>query len=252
MILKKCIFTESDNYKQGQKMWVGKPTGIVVHSTGANNKTLKRYVQPSKSDKNYSTIIADIGVNPNNNHWNTKGLSKCVHAFIGTNARGEVETYQTLPFDMCCWGCGNGAKGSYNYNPQARIQFEICEDNLTDKVYFEKAFKEAIGFCAYLCKTYGIPVNKISSHAEAHGEGYASNHADCDHWLKKHGKDMKWFRAEVQKLLNADSVKKPNPNTGGERYIVQAGVFSTLTGAKTMADTLKKAGFSAIVKEEKQ
>lgn len=204
MKLKKCILTANACYKKNQKMTGGKPTGIVVHSTGANNKTLKRYVQPLKTDIDYNMIIADIGVNANGNHWNVGNISKCVHAFIGVNANGEVETYQTLPYDVCCWGVGNGTKGSYNYNPNARIQFEICEDGLTDKAYFEKVFKEAIEYCAYLCGKFGFGVDKICSHRESHLQGYGGNHGDCDHWLKKFGKDMDWFRAEVQKLL-----KKP-------------------------------------------
>lgn len=205
MNLKKCILTANDCYKKNQKMTGNKPTGIVVHSTGANNKTLKRYVQPLKTDADYATIIADLGVNAYDNHWNHPAAemnrSVCVHAFIGVNAAGKVETYQTLPFDICCWGVGSGSKGSYNYNPQARVQFEICEDALADESYFNEAFKEAIEFCAYLCKTYGFGVDKISSHRESYLAGYGGNHGDCDHWLKKFGKDMDWFRAQVQAEL---------------------------------------------------
>ena len=43
MELKKCILTKNNCYKKGQKI---NPKGIVVHSTGANNPNLKRYVQP--------------------------------------------------------------------------------------------------------------------------------------------------------------------------------------------------------------
>jgi N-acetylmuramoyl-L-alanine amidase CwlA len=155
----------------------------------------------------------------------SKNLSKCVHPFIRTNAKGEVETYQTLPYDVCCWGVGNGAKGSYNYNPTARIQFEICEDGLTDKTYFDKAFKEAIEYCAYLCETFGFGVDKICSHREAHLQGYGGNHADCDHWLKKFGKDMNWFRSEVQKLL-----VKPKEKTISEYIAVlnKAGIITNV------------------------
>jgi len=204
MMLKKCILTANDCYKANKKM---KPTGIVVHSTGANNKTLKRYVQPLKTDINYNEIIKDIGKNKYNNDWNRSaseiGRNVCVHAFIGTNAKGKIETYQTLPFSMCCWGVGSGKNGSYNAN---RIQFEICEDKLTDVDYFNKAFKEAIEFCVYLCKTYKIPVDKISSHQEAYKQGYGSNHSDCDHWLKKFDKDMDWFREQVRSKLDVINV----------------------------------------------
>ena len=209
MTLKQCLLTANSCYIRNQKMTNNKPTGIVVHSTGCNNKYLKRYVQPLKTDKNYAEIIADIGVNKYGNHWNQSSeamnRSVCVHAFIGENAHGEVETYQTLPFDVCCWGVGSGSKGSYNYNPQARVQFEMQEDDLKDEKYFYKVMKEAQEFCAYLCKKYGFGVEKICSHYEAYYAGYGCNHGDPHNWLKPYGKSMDWFRAEVQKLLDADN-----------------------------------------------
>jgi N-acetylmuramoyl-L-alanine amidase len=208
MNLKKCFLTKNNCYVAYKKMTGAKPTGIVVHSTGANNAYVKRYVQPLKTDKDYKTIIADLGVNQYSNDWNRATADVCVHAFMGKNAKGQIVTYQTLPFDICCWGVGAGKNGSYNYNPTARVQFEICEDGLTDKTYFDAVFKEAIEFCAYLCKTYGFGVDKISSHYESYKQGYGSNHGDCDHWLKKFGKDMNWFRAEVQKLLVEEKEEK--------------------------------------------
>lgn len=254
MNLKKCIFTANDCYKKGTKMTGGKPTGIVVHSTGANNKTLKRYVQPLPTDPNYAEIMADLGTNVYGNHWNQStaklGRSVCVHAFIGVNAAGKVETYQTLPFDICCWGVGSGSKGSYNYNPQARVQFEICEDALTDRAYFDAAFKEAIEFCAYLCKTYGFGVDKISSHRESHLAGYGGNHGDCDHWLKKFGLTMDWFRAEVKKLLDKQPVViEPAKPTAKTLYYVQTGAYASKSNAENQLKKVKGAGFEAILKK---
>lgn len=250
MVLKQCILTANDCYKKGTKMNGGKPTGIVVHSTGANNKTLKRYVQPLESDPNYAAIIADIGKNKYGNDWNRSaaelGRSVCVHAFIGVNAAGEVETYQTLPFDICCWGVGSGSKGSYNYNPQARVQFEICEDALNDEAYFNAAMKEAQEFCAYLCKQFGFGVDKISSHQESYLAGYGGNHGDPHNWLKPFGKTMDWFRAEVQKLLDAD--KKPTePESNGALYRVQTGAFSKKANADALAAELKAKGFDTYI-----
>ena len=188
MEIKKCYLTENDCYKAAKPIT---PKGIVVHSTGANNPYIKRYVQPNDGI---------LGVNDNNNHWNKGGIEKCVHAFIGKDINANIRCYQTLPFNIACWGCGKGSKGSYNYSP-AYIQFEICEDNLTNESYFNQVFTKAIEFCAYLCKEYNLSVDNIVSHNEASRKGYASNHADCDHWLKKFGKDMNWFRAEVKAML---------------------------------------------------
>ena len=254
MTLKQCIFTQNDCYKKGTKMTGGKPTGIVVHSTGANNKTLKRYVQPAPNDANYSAIIADLGTNTYGNHWNQSavkmGRSVCVHAFIGVNAAGKVETYQTLPFDICCWGVGSGHKGSYNYNPQARVQFEMCEDGLNDPVYFNAVMKEAQEFCAYLCKTYGFGVDKISSHYESYQQGYGGNHGDPHNWLKPFGKTMDWFRAEVQKLLDSKpAVVVPNTTaTGDTMYYVQTGAYASKCNADAQLAKVKAAGFDAILK----
>lgn len=239
MILKECILYNNDCYKKGTK--ITKVTGIVVHSTGANNKTIKRYVQPSTSDKNYDAIINDIGKNKNNNHWNKSKVTKAVHAFIGINEGGKIETYQTLPYDMCCWGCASGKNGSYNNNPTARIQFEICEDNLKDKTYFDAAFKEAIEYCAYLCKLLNIPYTEIHSHKESHAKGYASNHGDCDHWLKKFGKDMNWFRAEVKKLLDTNTTEKTEEKTKTKSYKVRV-TASALNIRKNAGTNYKKVG----------
>lgn len=186
MDIKKCIFTKNDCYKAGKKI---KPKRIVVHSTGADNNTLKRYVQPDDGL---------LGDNKYDNDWNRPNVKKCVHAFIGCVASGMVMIYQTLPWDMRSWGCGNGKKGSYN---NSAIQFEICEDDLNDRNYFNAAFEQATDLCAYLCKTYDIPVSEVVSHNEAYKRGYASNHADCDHWLKKYGKNMDWFRSVVADKL---------------------------------------------------
>lgn len=249
MVLKQCILTANDCYKKGTKMTGGKPTGIVVHSTGANNKNLKRYVQPLKTDADYDTIIADIGKNKYGNDWNHSAAdmkrSVCVHAFIGVNAKGTVETYQTLPFDVCCWGVGSGKKGSYNYNPQARVQFEMCEDGLKDATYFNAVMKEAQEFCAYLCKLYGFGVDKISSHHESYLAGYGGNHGDPENWLKPFGKTMDWFRAEVQKLLDADKQTDSTETPSTKLYRVQVGAYSVKKNADAQLKKIKSAGFDA-------
>ena len=193
MEIRKCILKNNDCYLAGDRI---SPRGIVVHSTGANNPSLKRYVQPDDGV---------LGVNPNKNDWNRSDVGKCVHAFIGKDKNGKVRTYQTLPWTFRSWGCGSGSIGSYN---NSRIQFEICEDALVDKKYFEEAFNEAIELCVYLCEKYDLKADSITSHAESHKKGYASNHGDCDHWLKKFGKDMNWFRREVASRLG----DKPQPH----------------------------------------
>ncbi len=199
MNLHKLILTNNACYKAGRTIT---PKGIMVHSTGANNPNLKRYVGPDDSL---------LGKNQYNNHWNQDkpdGRQVCVHAFIGRLADGTVATYQTLPWNMRGWHCGSGSKGSGN---DTHISFEICEDGLTDSAYFNAVYKEAAELCAYLCRQYGIRPERpyLICHSEGHDLGIASNHGDVMHWFPKHGKNMDTFRAEVRRLLEIGGSSTP-------------------------------------------
>lgn len=183
--------TKNPSYIKGIKI---KPTGIVVHSTGSNNSDLKRYVNPDDGK---------LGVNKNNNHWNKSSATKSVHAFIGKLADGTVAIYQTLPWNYRSWGAGADKdspqyKGTYN---DSHIQFEICEDGLKNKTYYQEVFQAARELCAYLCKLYGISPDNIVGHYEAWTAGYASNHIDPKHWMTKYGDSMSKFRADVAEML---------------------------------------------------
>lgn len=128
MNLHECIATNNACYKAGQRITV---RGIMVHSTGANNPNLRRYVQPDDGL---------LGSNQNNNHFNVKypgGQSVCVHAFIGKLKDGSIATYQILPWDYRGWHAGGAANNTH-------VSFEICEDGLTDPEYFSKVYQEAV------------------------------------------------------------------------------------------------------------
>jgi len=187
MNLHKLILTENACYKAGRKITV---KGIMVHSTGANNPNLKRYVGPDDGL---------LGENQYGNHWNTYhpgGREVCVHGFIGKLKDGTIATYQTLPWDHRGWHAGGSANNTH-------IGFEICEDGLADGTYFGKVYQEAVELCAYLCKMYGLTEKNIICHSEGYKQGIASNHGDVMHWFPKHGKSMDTFRAEVKALLAA-------------------------------------------------
>ena len=185
MNLNKLILTKNNCYKTGRTI---KVKGIMVHSTGANNPWLKRYLPDD----------GKIGKNQYGNNWDTPlpgGIQVCVHGFIGKLADGTVATYQTLPWNHRGWHAGGSANNTH-------IGFEICEDGLTDRTYFEKVYKEVTELCAYLCKEYGLTEKDIIDHSEGYKKGIASNHGDVKHWFSKHGKTMDDFRADVKKLLN--------------------------------------------------
>ena len=210
-----CLHTQSDCYKEASKIV---PTGIVVHSTGANNTSIARYSQPSDNDPNRTNLYYLIGTNKYGNSWNRSGVSKAVHYIIGKLADGTVATVYNIPENYACWGCGKGSKGSYNYAPVGRIQLEVCEDDLNGKDYFNAIFKEATELCADICHRYGWSASAIASHKEAHAQGYASNHGDIDHWLSWHNKTMNDFRAEVQRLLDEMNAPKEPEAPSFEPY----------------------------------
>ncbi len=196
MKLKPWFLTKNACYEAAVEI---QPRGVMVHSTGANNPTLRRYVQPDDGH---------LGENPNGNHWNQlypDGKKVCVHAFIGQLADGTIATYQTLPWTYRGWHSGKGAKGSAN--DMGYLGFEICEDGLVDRQYFQAVYREAVELTAYLCKTYGLDPRKdgvVLCHAEGHQRGIASNHSDVLHWFPKHGKSMDDFRADVAAELEKE------------------------------------------------
>lgn len=215
----KCLLTNNGCYKEAARMT---PVGIIIHSTGANNPNLKRYVQPDDGI---------LGYNIYGNDWNNADTDVCVHGFVGKTKNGDVRFVQTLPWNFQAWGCGKGWRGSYN---RGYIQIEVCEDDLTDETYFNKAFSVAVEVARYLMKQYNISINNVISHKEAHARGYASDHVDCDHWLAKFGKDMNWFRQQVKKsTTTAKPAAKPASSFKAYRVKVTDPALNIRAGAGT-------------------
>ena len=216
MDLNKLYLTENECFKVGRTMT---PKGIMVHSTGANNPNLRRYVGPNDGK---------LGVNPYGNHWNQArpdGRQVCVHAFIGKLADGTVATYQTLPWNYAGWHSGGTANNTH-------IGFEICEDDLDDTDYFAAVYKEAVKLCVYLCRKFDLNPEDIIDHSEGYKLGIAGNHADVGHWFKRNGKTMDDFRADVLDAL--EPVKL---------YRVQVGAFKDRRNAEQLLTELKVYGF---------
>ena len=213
-----CMQTNSTCYKGTRKMTV---LGVLWHSTGANNPWLKRYVQPSSNDANYSSLIKKLGKNQYGNDWNHIDRQAGLNCWIGKFDDGSVGTVQTMPWDYRPWGCGSGSKGSCN---DGWIQFEICEDALTDKAYFDKVYKEAVEITAYLCKMYnlnpkgtvtknGVKVPVILDHTTSCSLGFGSNHGDVKHWFSRYGKTLDDVRNDVAKLMGESDSAPSTPST---------------------------------------
>ena len=224
-----CIMTNSTCYKNTQNMRV---KGVLWHSTGANNPTLRRYVQPCYGDANYSELMQKLGKNNNGNDLNHLYTEIGVNAWIGKLADGSVTTVQALPWDYRPWGCDGGVNGSCN---DGWIQFEICEDGLSDGTYFNQIYKEACELTAYLCKLYninplgtvhhnGVTVPTILCHQDSAKLGLGSGHVDVLHWFPKFGKNMTTARNDVAALLKGQTVNNSGSGAYQARVVASDGL----------------------------
>lgn len=207
MELLKCLLTRNDCCRAGRTIV---PKGVMVHSTGANNPYLKRYVQPDDGR---------LGDNPNGNHWNRSGVNACVHAFIGKLADGTVAAVQTLPWDCRGWHAGTGTTGKSANN--THISFEICEDGLDDPDYFAAVYRAAVELTAMLCGQFGLdPLadGVVICHSEGYRRGIASNHGDVTHWFPRFGKTMDDFRADVAEEME-DGMTQEKFNERMDAYL---------------------------------
>ena len=210
MQIKQQFLTRNDCFKSGRTIT---PKGVMVHSTGANNPWVCRYVPGNEV----------LGYNTGNNDWDRSGITKCVHAFVGKFADGKVGVVQTLPWNRRGWHAGTGTSGFSANN--THISFEICEDNLSDKNYFTQVYNTAVELVAMLCKEYKLDPLKdgvVICHSEGYQRGVASNHADVMHWFPMHGKTMDDFRSAVaDKLKEEDEVTQEQFDKMMEDYLAR-------------------------------
>lgn len=220
-----CIMTNSTCYR-GTRTF--NPKGILWHCTGANNPNLKRYVQPSDTAQNRTELLKILGTNSNRNDWNHAYIQAGVNAWIGKKADGTVTAVQALPWNYRPWGCGSGSKGSCN---DTHIQFEMCEDALNDRAYFNACYQEGVELTAYLCKIYnidpkgsftwnGVKVPTILCHNDSYKLGLGTGHVDVYNWFNKFGKSMDDVRNDVAKLLGGESVT-PEPTVSKEIAFIE-------------------------------
>lgn len=196
LTIHRLYFTKNDCYGNTS----GHPKGIQVHSTGANNPYLHRYVGPDDGL---------LGTNKYNNTWNQPGFNKCGNAFIGKLQNGTVAVYQTLPWETHCWLSGSWTDSKGNKDPNTKsanaqgfIGFEVCEDDRHNRAYFMDAVMDkSVNLCAYLCWKYGIDVNAVLDHAELHKLHMATDHGDITWWLKNFGYTMSMYRDEIRRAM---------------------------------------------------
>lgn len=247
----RLFFANSDCYKSGTKQ-VSK--GVQVHSTGANNPYLSRYVQPNDGR---------LGNNKYGNSHNRPDVDVCANAYIGRLANGSVAVYQALPWDMRCWISGKGKNG--NANRLGYIGYEICEDSLNDESYFNEAVMNvAVNLTAHLCQVMGVTPDSVVAiypegnalsvmdHSELSAKGLASGHSDITHWLRRYGKRMKDFRQAVQQAMDEGveveyiDASKPiveewiDVNATYEIYAANGGYVNLRSEPDTESESLEK------------
>lgn len=290
-----CYLVEHDCFTAGTSIMStdkNKVQGIVVHSTAAPNPNLKRYVQPSSSDSEFikyytpdnalgnneqTYLMAELGSNVFNNSWNKPGdKTGFVHAFIGKNKAGEIAIANTLPYNFACWGVGIHGP-NFNYSPNGRIQFEICEDN--DEEYVKESYWAAVVYCTYLCyrlrldpnKVYATYVNNsgketypmtaydannnlsksikipiICSHKESYDYGLGNGHGDPEHWWNTYpnlGLSMDKLRDDVKSLYNQENGYKLLYNGQDIKNLVnKLSIYNTNNYVKNEISSTSKSG----------
>lgn len=231
-----AMHTKNDCYKAAKPLT---PKGIVVHSTGAPNPYLKRYVDCPE----------ECGENKYGNHWNqdskAMGRSVCAHAFIGYDKNNKIRVAQILPYNYQNWLTGGSANKTH-------IGFEICEPtSLGDKAYFNEMWRVVVEYCAYLCKRFNLdPMgeNVIIDHATAHKLGWGNNHSDVGHWWPKyHGVYLDDLRKAVKQSMSGDTSASNQQEDTKTLYAVQVGAFAVKANAQKTLKKLNAAGYDGFI-----
>lgn len=240
-----------------------KPIGICWHDTDAGNPYIKRYVQPADNDPNKESLLKTLGKNAYGNDWNHSTRKAGVNAFIGKLADENVATCITGEFTRTPVAAGTAKNsvgsvdgyvirnGSEVYDGRHWVQFEICDDygasnSKPSKDYFNKVYKEAVEFTAYICNIYGLnpygfvsyagqTVPVITCHQEAYQKRLGCDHDDTLKWFKMYGKTMQNVRDDVYKVLQ----------TYQKKYAVEIGDFDTEAKAAEIQKALKTLGTSS-------
>lgn len=242
MNLIKCFQTQGIWYNEAPRK--GRPVGILWHDTNGGNPYIKRYVQPSDDAADKDQMLELLGKNKYGNDWNHSDRTAGVNAFIGKLADGSIATVQTGEWDIHPYGCGSGDYGSCNgyvfENGKRKwvepfwIQFEICDDGYVSKSYYDKIYKEAVEFTAYICKKFNIDpfgtvdfngqkIPTILCHGDANKLGVGNGHEDIYKWHKalKLPQNMDKIKKDVAALIGVDVPEEPEVPVFHDQDIVR-------------------------------
>ena len=177
----------------------GKPTWVVVHSSGNPNASLE-------------SEIAYMARNQDNAY---------TQAWAGHNKIVEIANT-----DYRCWGAGRTAN-------KYAVQIEVTEDKRLTKEQKLQAIDREAFWVAVQCAYYGIPLNKVYSHADiSRMYPQDTDHTDPIAFFKSVGVSWSQFKAQVKKYHDVLV-------TGGDTTKITSldGRKATVTTSKPTANT---------------
>ena len=177
----------------------GKPTWVVVHSSGNPNAGI-------------DSEIAYMTRNQDNAY---------VQAWCGHNKIVEIAST-----DYRCWGAGRTAN-------QYAVQIEVTEDKRLTKAQKLQAIDREAFWVAVQCAYYGIPLNKVYSHADiSRMYPQDTDHTDPIAFFKSVGVSWSQFKAQVKKYHDVLVA-------GGDTTKITSldGQKATVTASKPTANT---------------
>ena len=181
----------------------GKPTWVVVHSSGNPNAGI-------------DSEIAYMARNQNN-------------AFTQAWA-GHDKIVEIASTDYRAWGAGRTAN-------QYAVQIEVTEDKRLSKAQKLQAIDRQAFWVAVQCVYYGIPLNRVYSHADI-SRMYPrdTDHTDPIAFFKSVGISWSAFMAQVKKyhdiLKAGGDTTKVSTLGGGSTSSAKASTTSAKTTAK--------------------
>ena len=144
----------------------GKPTWVVVHSSGNPNASLE-------SEIAYMTKNQD-------------------NAFTSAWA-GHNKIIEIANTDYRCWGAGRTAN-------KYAVQIEVTEDKRLSKAQKLQAIDREAFWVAVQCAYYGIPLDKVYSHADiSRMYPQDTDHTDPIAFFKSVGVSWSQFKSQVKK-----------------------------------------------------
>ena len=191
----------------------GKPTWVVVHSSGNPNAGI-------------DSEIAYMAKNQDNAFTN---------AWAGHNKIVEIANT-----DYRCWGAGRTAN-------KYAVQIEVTEDKRLSKAQKLQAIDREAFWVAVQCAYYGIPLNKVYSHADiSRMYPQDTDHTDPIAFFKSVGVSWSAFKGQVKKyydvlVVGGDTTKITS--LGGQNTTVTASKPTTNTSTGIVKKYAEKGVF---------